>query len=70
LVALAQREFEKAGREFGEVGEEGGLGDWEGQVGRIWRGDVRTSVKRLPYSSTLSAIELRLMPLYLGYLHL
>ncbi|RSH93652.1 hypothetical protein EHS25_006298 [Saitozyma podzolica] len=32
LVALAQREFEKAGREFGEVGEEGGLGDWEGQA--------------------------------------
>jgi hypothetical protein len=32
LVALAGKDFEKAGRELGEVGEEGGLGDWEGQV--------------------------------------
>lgn len=46
LVALAQREFEKAGREFGEVGEEGGLGDWEGQVGWIGLGDIQISVQR------------------------
>jgi COP9 signalosome complex subunit 1 len=32
LVTLAAREYEKAGREFGEISEEGGLGEWEGQV--------------------------------------
>jgi COP9 signalosome complex subunit 1 len=32
LVALASGDFERAGVELGEVGEEGGLGDWEGQV--------------------------------------
>jgi hypothetical protein len=32
IVSLGFGEFEKAGREFGEVCEEGGLSDWEGQV--------------------------------------
>ncbi|KAK4689314.1 COP9 signalosome complex subunit 1, partial [Tremellales sp. Uapishka_1] len=30
LLALQNREFEKAARELGEIGEEGGLGEWEG----------------------------------------
>lgn len=32
LDALGKREWERAGREMGEVGEEGGLAGWEGQV--------------------------------------
>lgn len=32
LVALHNKEWEKAGRELGEVGEEGGLGEWEGEA--------------------------------------
>ena len=38
-MALAQGDFERAGREFGEIGEEGGLGEWEGQVNVIELGD-------------------------------
>ncbi len=34
-VALAGKEYEKAGREFGEICEDGGLGDWEGQVSHV-----------------------------------
>ena len=32
VVALSNRDYEKAGREFGAVGEEGALEDWEGEV--------------------------------------
>ena len=32
LVALASADYEKAGRQLAEVGEVGGLGDWEGVV--------------------------------------
>lgn len=32
LVALAHRDYERAGRELGEIGEEGGLEDFEGVV--------------------------------------
>lgn len=32
LEALGKRDWERAGRELGEIGEEGGLAEWEGQV--------------------------------------
>jgi COP9 signalosome complex subunit 1 len=32
LLALSNRRFEEAGRNFAEIGEEGGLNDWEGVV--------------------------------------
>jgi hypothetical protein len=32
VVALTCEEFERAGREFGEISEEGGLAEWEGEV--------------------------------------
>ena len=32
LMALTSGKFDEAGRELGEVGEEGGLGEWEGVV--------------------------------------
>jgi hypothetical protein len=35
LMALSQKDYERAGRELGEVGEEGGLESWEGQVSEM-----------------------------------
>ena len=32
LVSLAAKDYERAGREMGEISEEGGLQDWEGSV--------------------------------------
>ena len=32
VFGLGNRDYERAGREFGMVGEDGGLGAWEGQV--------------------------------------
>lgn len=32
LVALAGNQYESAGRELGDIFEEDGLGEWEGQV--------------------------------------
>ncbi|ORX38038.1 cop9 signalosome complex subunit 1 [Kockovaella imperatae] len=32
LVALGNKDYDRTGREFSQVGEDGGLGDWEGQV--------------------------------------
>lgn len=36
LLALSNRKFEEAGRQFAEIGEEGGLNDWEGVVSPVW----------------------------------
>lgn len=36
LVSLGNRDYREAGREMGEVGEEGGLGEWDGLVSRFF----------------------------------
>jgi len=32
ILALSHQEYQRAARELGEVGEEGGLGEWEGEA--------------------------------------
>ena len=64
LVALGNRDYERAGKEFGMVGEDGGLGAWEGQVSICPPATLRAIEENAhpDECSSLGHLDLRCLP--------